>query len=145
MVLGALPLCVPFLFFDQALDARGHGDLADPTRRGFFPAGAEPGHPPGGGGVGARASQPALGRLADPAAQCREAGGRRAGAELLQAPQCARSVHAQAGRWPAFRVLQWTATWRPLPQPLPHSQTVVVSPGRPTSCHLASQESSGIK
>lgn len=33
----------------------------------------------------------------------------------------------------------------PLPQPLPHSQTVFVSPGRPTSCHLASQESSGIK
>lgn len=63
----------------------------------------------------------------------------------FQLQQCKKSVQV---KWPALAAswgLQFGAICRPLPQQLSHSQEVFVSRGCPTSCHLASQESSGIK
>lgn len=107
-------------------------------------AGGMSGRPQNPAGVGDSATQPVQGRFADPGSVV-QGGGWGRGTVLIFSRSTGRGVHVKVGRWPAFRVLQFPGICRPLPQPLAHSQTVFVSPGRPTSCHLASQESSGIK
>lgn len=58
-----------------------------------------------------------------------------------QLQQCKKSMHAEVGLWLACWGLHDRGHVRLPSAGQPHTQTVVVSPARPTSCHLASQES----
>lgn len=67
-------------------------------------------------------------------------GGR--GREIV--PSCSNIRRVCMQKWGSGLLVEDSALGGTLRLPAaarPHTQTVVVSPGRPTSCHLASQES----